>query len=161
MDMLDIEVNNLDLLTRDDLIQICEDAVVPFTSWSNRDSYSAQVNLQEIYAFLKIGAEYDLSIENEHTIWVTFKNVTKEEIEHCWENYLNIDSRDEYFEEYGYDSEMFDSSGLNINKNLYKTYFNDLDENDPKNFQDIYTGHIGGYLPTRERLNKSRGDDWY
>ena len=57
MDLLDIEdINNsLDLeleknkLTREELVNICERSVVPYGSWSDRDSYSAQVNVADIY----------------------------------------------------------------------------------------------------------------
>jgi hypothetical protein len=36
-------------MTIEDLIKLCEDAVVPCSKWDNRDSYSAQKKIQSIY----------------------------------------------------------------------------------------------------------------
>ena len=56
---------------------------------------------------------------------------------------------------------MFESSGSYINWNNFKTYYNDNDENDPLNFEEIYQGNLGGYIPTEFRLAEADGGDWY
>lgn len=124
---------------REELIQICLDAVVPFTKWNDRDSYSAQVNIQSIYAGLIGGCEFKVSIK-EDTIDICFEPPTKEQKQAF--RYLEIDSREDYFQwmsEQGEDDPtMFDGSGIDWNS----TY-------------------LCGYLPTRQRLEKVSGGDWY
>lgn len=146
-------------LNRETLISICERAVVPYTSWSDRDSYSAQLQLSDIFSLLKSGSNYKLKIENEHTIWIDFIDLTEEHIENASKYYLNIDSRDDYFEEYGYENEMFDGYGLDYNDlNSNQWDYKDIDNDD---FTRVYKGYIGGYLPTEKRLEDSDGEDWY
>ena len=131
--------NKLSSYTREELIQLCEDAVVPFMKWNDRDSYSAQKQLSDIYGLLKIGCDFEIDDDtNDRMINITFKNLTNEQKNNYWNYSLPIDSKDSYLEEFGYDSEMFDSDGININSN-----------------------YIGGYIPTRKRLDDSNGEDWY
>jgi hypothetical protein len=122
-------------MNKDDLIQLCIDSYVPFTSWSNRDSYSAQQNVKNIYQLLKAGAPYTFSIEGD-TIQIEFSNVYQffDVIETIS---FNIDSREDYLEE-NPDDEMFDGSSI-------------YDCGDA----------FYGYLPTRKRLDNSHGGDWY
>jgi hypothetical protein len=122
---------------REELISICENAVVSFQDWNDRDSYSAQVQLSDIYHMLKCGFKYQTQIDNE-TIWINFIDISEEDKKNYrTKNYsLNIDSREDYLEEYGYDSEMFDAFGISLE-------------------------HPQGYIPTREKLNKMNGKDWY
>ena len=150
--------------TREDLIDLCERAVVSCTKWNNRDSYSSQVNIQECYDYLKRGYDYDITTESDNTVWINFKNVTKTQLQTddvCW---LSIDDIDDYREycdlegiEYG---EMFESNRY-INWKNFESYFNDTDESDPLNFEQIYKGRLGGYIPTEYRLAKADGEDWY
>jgi hypothetical protein len=127
--------------TREDLIQLCRDSVVPHQKWNNRDSYSSQVGVQSIYAGLTGGVPFTYNIEGD-TIWITFEKPTKEQKSKF--EYLPIDSREDYFEwyrtEYGdeYESEMFDGYGIDWNSD-----------------------YLSSYLPTRERLERVDGDDWY
>ena len=169
MDLLDIEdINNsLDLeleknkLTREELINICEQSVVSYGSWSDRDSYSAQVNVADIYKLLKGGCDFEYNIENNRTIWVSFINVTKEQLDEVENHYLSIDSIEDYFEEYGRDSEMFYGYPFSIKKDAFKTVAIDDKEKGDIFFMECYTEHLGGYLPTEARLKEANGDDWY
>ena len=122
----------------EDLIKICEDAVVPYNKWHDRDSYSAQMNIQDIYKRLKAGIEYTIS--NDHSfnsIQIDFKKPTETQVEEMKNHYLNIDSLEDYRKEYGYDDEMFNA------------------------YPDDVHSYSSGYLPTREKLNEVNGDDWY
>lgn len=62
--------------TRDDLIAICERAVVPHERWSDRDTDSAQRGVGKAWAYLRAGCEfrviYDDNIcgTDDRTIWV-------------------------------------------------------------------------------------------
>lgn len=150
--------------SRDDLISLCERAVVPCREWNDRDSFSAQVNLQECYDYLNRGYIYDITNESDRTIWISFKNVTKNQLKNDPIYYLSIDDISEYreyCEEEGIEFDMFESSGSYINWNNFKTYYNENDENDPLNFEEIYQGNLGGYIPTEFRLAEADGGDWY
>jgi hypothetical protein len=41
-------------LTREELMKICEDYIVPCSEWNNRDSYLSQVQVSDIYDY-KVG----------------------------------------------------------------------------------------------------------
>lgn len=129
--------------TRKQLIQICIDAVVPCKEWHDRDSYSAQCKIESIYNGLCAGLKYTYTIENDRTIWINFKTPTEKQFKEL-NHYLNIDSREDYFEwyysEYGtdYTPEMFDGYGIDFSSN-----------------------HLSGYMPTRKRLDETKDSDWY
>ena len=55
---------------------------------------------------------------------------------------------------------MDDYNGLKINPDLFATYYNPDEQDDPLNFKEIYQWYIGGYLPTKELLSKCKGSDW-
>ena len=67
-------------LTRDDLVSICEDAIVPMNEWTNRDSAMAHEQLGRAWALLRAGCpftvrteprhERDSCVTNDETIWV-------------------------------------------------------------------------------------------
>jgi len=125
-------------LSREDLIEICEDAVVSCSEWHDRDSYGAQYQLNEIHGLLKFGAKYTYSTQDD-TIWVTFKNLNNVNPLDI-PMYLDIDDRDDFFNtEDNADHEMLDASGAWH-----------IDEN------SAY-----GFLPTKERLLEVDGSDWY
>lgn len=159
--------NSLDLeleknkLSREELIDICEQSVVSYGSWSDRDSYSAQVNVTDIYKLLKSGCDFEYNIENDRTIWVSFINITKEQLDEAESHNLNIDSIEDYFEKYGRDSEMFYGYPFSIKKDAFKTVTIDNKEGNDTFFMERYTEHLGGYLPTKARLKEANGDDWY
>lgn len=153
MNKLELNLNEL-TFTRDELISLCESAVVPYQNWNNRDSYASQVNLQEIYGMLHTGCDFTTTV-NHDTILIEFKNITKNHLEHRHDRFLNIDSIDDYFEEFGYDNEMFDSNGWSycISQNSF--------ENDFLDSIEIYKGTLTGYIPTQKRLDEVDGEDWY
>lgn len=126
---------------RDELISICRDAVVNHTKWGDRDSYSAQVNLQSIYKALTAGLPYTIDKDtDERTIWITFKQPIDLEKLNKGE-YLNISSREDYFHDCDpdYETEMFDGYGI-----------------------DFTSNYTGSYMPTRKRLEDvGEGNDWY
>ena len=132
--------------TRKELISICEAAVVPYQKWNNRDSYAAQVNLDSIYKGLNAGVKYTLTPEMNHSLGyestyiISFKKPTKKQMSNLCSYSLNIDSREDYFAEFGYEGEMFDGNGIDWN-NSYD--------------------YRCGYMPTRKKLNEINGEDWY
>jgi len=121
--------------SREDLIEICKEAVVPFREWGDRDSYSAQRSVESIYQGLMANIPYTYKIEG-NTIWMTFEGVTDDHITELNKYSLDIDSLEDYREVYGYEDEMFDGEGI-----------------------DWHSSYLGTYMPTRERLNE--GGDWY
>ena len=64
-----------DEFTREQLVSICERAIVPENEWGNRDSGDAHRQLGEAWALLKAGCPYrvlhdeDLNT-NDKTIWL-------------------------------------------------------------------------------------------
>jgi len=67
-----------------------------------------------------------------------FKNITDKQEHDYTSHLLPIDSREDYFNKYGYGGEVFDGGGI-----------------------DIGSEFLGGYMPTRKRLDEVRGGDWY
>ena len=127
-------------MEREELIKICEDAVVHYSYWHNRDSYSAQKNIQSIYKGLTAGLDYTIDPEtDDRTIWITFNlPIDFEKLENG--KYLDISSREDYFNNLdpNHETEMFDDYGI-----------------------DFHSNYTGGYLPTREVLDKCNRKDWY
>ncbi|VXC06823.1 hypothetical protein [Aeromicrobium sp. 9AM] len=59
--------------TREDLIAICEKAIVPESDWSDRDSQRSQVKIGQAWALLKAGCDWHLADDPEtdaRTIWI-------------------------------------------------------------------------------------------
>ena len=63
--------------TREELIDICERAIVPEEKWRNRDSEKAHVQVGECWALLRAGCEFEVlycpggSTSTDHeTIWL-------------------------------------------------------------------------------------------
>lgn len=62
--------------TREQLIDICERAIVPVNKWSNRDSPSAQLGVYQALGLLKAGCEFNVTyrgdgcVTDERTIWL-------------------------------------------------------------------------------------------
>lgn len=65
-------------MERQELIELCEAAIVSVEKWSNRDSASAQRQIGEAWALLRAGAtfcvrmndERDMCVTNDSTIWI-------------------------------------------------------------------------------------------
>jgi len=125
--------------TREELMNICENAVVHHTKWSDRDSYSAQVMIASVYEGLSAGFDFVIGKDtNDKIIYIEFKNIDMEKLKDA--RYLSISSREEYFEECdpNYDTEMFVGYGIEFNSSYHC-----------------------GYMPTQKRLEEVDGDDWY
>ncbi len=61
---------------REELIQLCEDGIVPEEHWHDRDSEGAQRQLGEAWALLKAGCEFEVLSDrsDEDTWWVTIRS---------------------------------------------------------------------------------------
>jgi len=127
--------------TREELIEICKDAVVHHTKWHNRDSYSAQLGIQDVYKGLTAGLPFSiLGSTDNRTIWIKFLQPIDFDILENGEH-LEISSREDYFRDCDaeYETEMFDGNGIDFNSTFTETY-----------------------MPTRERLEECGiGEDWY
>lgn len=135
-------------MTREELIQICQDALVHHTKWMDRDSYLAQKSIQSIYQGLTAGLEFrivtkDISPDyhsDEDTIVVEFlQPIDFDKLETA--KHLAISSREDYFKDCDpeYESEMFDGVGIDFHSEFTKSY-----------------------MPTRKRIEDCGvGNDWY
>lgn len=135
-------------MTRKELIKLCEDAVVHHTKWQNRDSFSAQKNLQSIYKGLTAGLRFrivtkkicpDYHSDNETLIIEFIQPIDLKKLETG--KHLDISSLKDYFNDCDpeYNTEMFDGYGID--------------------FDSRYTQ---SYMPTRNRINECGiGNDWY
>ena len=54
--------------TREDLIAICELAVVPHDRWSDRDTPGAQEGVGKAWAFLKAGCAFRVLTEGQYCV---------------------------------------------------------------------------------------------
>lgn len=135
-------------MERQELIELCKDAVVHHTKWQDRDSYSAQRNLQSIYEGLTAGLDYRIVTKeidadyhsDERTIIIEFlQPIDLEKLKTG--RHLEISSRDDYWKDCDpdYEGEMFDGHGID--------------------FESSYTQ---SYMPTRKRIEECGiGNDWY
>ena len=135
-------------MNREELIQLCKDAVVHHTKWENRDSYCAQRGIQSIYKGLTAGLDFWIVTKeidadyhsNEETLVIEFiQPIDFLKLSDGIE--LQISSREDYFKDCDpdYDSEMFDGDGIDFNSPYTQTY-----------------------MPTRKRIEAvGIGNDWY
>lgn len=63
--------------TREELIEICEAAIVPMKDWLDRDSYAAHKQLGECWALLKADVPFRIDADTDHR----FIHVTHYDIE--------------------------------------------------------------------------------
>jgi hypothetical protein len=59
--------------TREQLIELCDKAIVPFEKWQNRDTPKAQSDIGTIRAYLKAGCKYRIVTDmpgDPETIWL-------------------------------------------------------------------------------------------
>lgn len=69
---------SVEMMTREELIDLCEKALVPQEKWRNRDSAEAQLQIGRCWALLRAGCEFricdreedDPCLTNEYTVWV-------------------------------------------------------------------------------------------
>ena len=136
--------------TRDELIKICEDAVVHHTKWYDRDSYLAQQSICSIYEGLTAGLEFkvvtkkddpDYHSDNNILIIEFIQPINLDKI-YKYGKELNISDIDDYWIDCDpkHESEMFSNDGEGI---------------------DWKSDYTQSYMPTRKRLNKVDGEDWY
>lgn len=135
-------------MTREQLIKICQDAVVHHTKWTNRDSYLAQKRIQSTYLGLTAGLNFRVVTKeiypdyysDENTLIIEFlQPIDLDKLKNG--KHLKISSREDYFRDCdpNHESEMFDGEGINF-----------------------YSDDTITYMPTVERLNKCGvGNDWY
>lgn len=135
-------------MTREDLIKLCQDAVVHHTKWTDRDSYSAQKGLQSIYKGLTAGLDFRIVTKemspdyhsDERTLIIEFLQPIDFDKLKTGKN-LAISSRQDYFRDCDsdYEGEMFDGNGI-----------------------DFESGFTQTYMPTRKRIEDAGiGNDWY
>jgi hypothetical protein len=141
----ELKVPELIDISREELLSICEDAIIPWQNWEDRDSFSSQVLVSDIFGLLSTDATFTVTQDAE-TFWVSFKNVTQEQINEANTHFLSYDDRDEYLEE-NPDYEMFIGYGLDLSSYGINQIENGLE--------------VSGYLPTRKRLEDTSGGDWY
>lgn len=135
-------------MERQELIELCKDAVVHHTKWQNRDSYSAQRNLQSIYEGLTAGLDYRVVTKeidadyhsDDRTIIIEFlQPIDLDKLKTG--QHLEISSRDLYWKDCDpdYEGEMFDGNGIDFGSSYTQTY-----------------------MPTRKRIEECGiGNDWY
>ena len=135
-------------MTKEELITLCEDAVVHHTKWNNRDSYSAQREIQSIHKGLTAGLDYRIVTKeidpeyhsDERTIIIEFlQPIDLDKLKTG--KHLNISSRDDYWKDCDpdYEGEMFNGDGIDFESSYTKTY-----------------------MPTRKRIEECGvGNDWY
>jgi hypothetical protein len=135
--------------TREDLIKICENAVVHHKKWGDRDSYIAQRNIQSIYKGLTAGLDFRIVTKeidasyhsNDSTLIIEFmKPIEYNQLEEKGKH-LRISSREDYFKDCDpdYETEMFSGDGIDFHSEFTQTF-----------------------MPTQARLDAcGKGNDWY
>ena len=134
--------------TREKLIELCKKAVVHHTKWGDRDSYSAQKNIQSIHMGLVAGFDFRVVTKEDvpdyhsdaSTLIIEFLSpidTTKLTSPDC---VLEISSREDYWKDCDpkQEGEMFDGEGIDFNSNFTQSY-----------------------MPTEEKLALCDGADWY
>jgi len=132
---------------REQLIKICERAVVPHQKWHDRDSFLAQKSIQSVYKGLTAGLDFKIITQeddpdyhsDEKTILIKFTTpIDFDKLEKGKE--LKIASREDYFRDCDpdYETEMFNGDGIDFHSDWTRTY-----------------------IPTEKRLDEANGNDWY
>jgi hypothetical protein len=118
--------------TREQLIAICERAIVPQEKWNDRDSESAQKNVGRVWQLLKCGCEFLILTKDNCTAYQPSDDETWQI--HFWvHNFM-----------------WFENGGIDDADNPKKGYLSD------SNGQPLFF-----YLPTEETLKRANGNDWY
>ena len=70
-------------LTREELVSICEDSIVPMDKWHDRDSAMSHEQIGRAWALLKAGAPFDIlrkpeykgdgCVTDDQTIWIVIE----------------------------------------------------------------------------------------
>lgn len=133
-------------MNREELIQLCQMAVVHHTKWNNRDSYSAQKGLQSIYFGLTAGFNFRIVTKEVSSDYHSDDDTLIVEFLPPFDNIenakpLKISSREDYFKDCDpeHETEMFDGEGIDFDSSFTKTF-----------------------MPTKKRIeNVGVGNDWY
>lgn len=119
--------------TKKQLISICEDAIVQQEKWADRDSFSSQLQLGQALVLLKAECKFEIiTRENADSYSTCYSDEDTIWIKFWAKNFKWFDILDGDTEEY--------PNGLSC-----------FDNGDDLMF----------YLPTRKRLEKKKGKDWY
>lgn len=133
-------------MKREDLIKLCEDAVVHHSKWEDRDSYLCQQSIQSIYKGLTAGLDFVVVTKekdndyhsDDDTLLIRFPHpIDLERLKKG--KHLKISTRDDYYRDCDpdYETEMFDGGGIDFESSYTQTY-----------------------MPTRKCLNEANGGDW-
>ena len=137
--------------TREHLIELCEKAVVKKDLWSKPSSHEAQINLADIYGYLKADCDFECTIHADEIIWIEFNKVTKQQYIKARNTELNIDKYTPYDDNlYSVVSGSLIFCGERENYSL----------TDDFNKDDILDQYLLFYIPSEKRLKKCNGKDW-
>lgn len=135
-------------MERGALIELCKDAVVHHKKWRDRDSYSAQREIQSIHIGLTAGLDFRVVTKEIDPDYHSDENILVIEFLQPIDFLklakgldLKISNREDYFKDCdpNYDTEMFDGNGI-----------------------DFYSSYTQAYMPTRLAIEKvGIGNDWY
>jgi len=81
--MTDTTLGKLVELSREELVSICERAIVPQSEWENRDSPEAQQQVGQCWALLRAGCPFSVNQDDKMgTYWVTITHPVHDTFEH-------------------------------------------------------------------------------
>lgn len=63
-------VERVDRVNREELIELCERAIVDENKWRNRDSHYSQLNIGKAWALLKAGCDFTVDDEKFRSHWI-------------------------------------------------------------------------------------------
>lgn len=135
-------------MKREELISICERAVVHHSKWMNRDSFISQKCIQSIYEGLTAGLDFKIVTKKDNEIFYSnddylviefIQPIDFDKLKSA--KFLEISSLEDYFNDCdpNHETEMFDGEGI-----------------------DFYSDYTIAYMPTHQRLQeRGKGNDWY
>lgn len=66
----------MDQYSREQLIEICEQSIVPVKKWGNRDTPNVQQKVGVCWALLKSGCSFQIDKTTTETIWLSIETPT-------------------------------------------------------------------------------------
>lgn len=127
------------------LTKLCSDAIVCQQDWDDRDSEKAQKGVGRCWQLLSCGCPFKI---------ITFEDI-----------------RDQYGDEKarkmgGYTDRDYIHLLFKVHSFMWKEMFDDEDDQDKSEWADGLDIDSDGdflsfYIPTRHRLDKAKGKDWY
>jgi len=128
-------------MDRQVLIQICKDAVVHHTHWSNQESSCAQLSIQSIYKGLTAGLDFKINeTESDANILTVEFLKPIDFLKLSRADTLKVSTREEYYRDCdpSKNTIMLCGTGINFHSNITQSY-----------------------MPTRKRLSEVGGLDWH